>query len=44
MTQVNLNADMGESFGKYTIGNDEELMKIIQSANIACGFHAATRQ
>ncbi|VTU15582.1 LamB/YcsF family protein [Variovorax sp. RA8] len=40
MTQVNLNADMGESFGKYTIGNDEELMKIIQSANIACGFHA----
>ncbi|MGJ3699456.1 LamB/YcsF family protein [Variovorax sp. AFSI2.2] len=40
MTQVNLNADMGESFGKYSIGNDEELMKIIQSANIACGFHA----
>lgn len=38
--QINLNADMGESFGKYTIGNDAELMKIIRSANIACGFHA----
>jgi len=40
MPQINLNADMGESFGKYTIGNDVELMKIIRSANIACGFHA----
>ena len=37
---INLNADMGESFGKYTIGNDAELMKVIRSANIACGFHA----
>jgi UPF0271 protein len=39
-TQINLNADMGESFGKWKIGNDAELMKIIRSANIACGFHA----
>ena len=39
-TQINLNADMGESFGKWTMGNDAELMKIIRSANIACGFHA----
>ncbi|WP_342052393.1 MULTISPECIES: LamB/YcsF family protein [unclassified Cupriavidus] len=38
--EINLNADMGESFGKYTIGNDAELMKVIRSANIACGFHA----
>ena len=38
--QINLNADMGESFGHYTVGNDEALMKIIKSANIACGFHA----
>lgn len=30
---------MGESFGLYTIGNDEEMMKHISSANIACGFH-----
>jgi UPF0271 protein len=40
MQQINLNADMGESFGKYKIGNDAELMKVIRSANIACGFHA----
>lgn len=38
--QINLNADMGESFGKFVVGNDRELMKIIKSANIACGFHA----
>jgi UPF0271 protein len=37
---INLNADMGESFGHYTIGNDAALMKIIASASIACGFHA----
>ena len=38
--QVDLNCDMGESFGVYTIGNDEDAMKSITSANIACGFHA----
>ncbi len=38
--QINLNADMGESFGKFKVGNDETLMKHINSANIACGFHA----
>ncbi len=37
--QVNLNADCGESFGAYKMGNDEALMPIIASANIACGFH-----
>ena len=37
---INLNADMGESYGKFTVGNDAALMKIIKSANIACGFHA----
>ena len=37
---VNLNADMGEGFGAYDIGNDLPLLKIIRSANIACGFHA----
>lgn len=35
-----LNADLGESFGAYTMGSDPALMEIIQSANIACGFHA----
>ncbi len=38
--KINLNADMGEGFGAYDIGNDEGLMQIIKSANIACGFHA----
>jgi len=38
--KINLNADMGEGFGAYNIGNDEGLMQIIKSANIACGFHA----
>lgn len=39
--QVDINCDMGESFGAYTIGSDEEMMRHITSANIACGFHAA---
>ncbi len=38
--QIDLNCDMGESFGAYTIGADETLMPFITSANIACGFHA----
>lgn len=36
---VDLNADMGESFGPWKMGNDEALLDIITSANIACGFH-----
>ena len=36
---VNLNADMGESFGAFKIGNDDALLDIIGSASIACGFH-----
>ncbi|MCC7486240.1 MAG: 5-oxoprolinase subunit PxpA [Burkholderiales bacterium] len=40
MTTINMNADMGESFGHYTLGNDEAIMRIIKSASIACGFHA----
>jgi UPF0271 protein len=38
--RIDINADMGESFGAYTIGHDEGLMKSISSANIAAGFHA----
>ena len=38
--RVDLNADIGESFGIYKIGNDERLLRCITSANIACGFHA----
>ncbi|CAN7373707.1 5-oxoprolinase subunit PxpA [Aminobacter sp. LjRoot7] len=41
MALVNLNADMGESFGRYRLGNDEALIKHVLSANIACGYHAA---
>jgi UPF0271 protein len=38
--KVDINCDMGESYGAYKIGNDAELMPFITSANIACGFHA----
>ncbi|WP_394235259.1 5-oxoprolinase subunit PxpA [Niallia oryzisoli] len=40
MYTVDLNCDMGESFGIYEIGSDEEILDYITSANIACGFHA----
>ncbi|WP_243290934.1 5-oxoprolinase subunit PxpA [Bacillus sp. FJAT-47783] len=40
MVRVDLNCDMGESFGIYQIGNDEEILSYVTSANIACGFHA----
>lgn len=39
MARIDLNCDLGESFGAYTIGNDEEILKVISSANVACGFH-----
>jgi 5-oxoprolinase (ATP-hydrolysing) subunit A len=38
--KIDLNADMGESFGLYVMGNDNAFMKHISSANVACGFHA----
>ncbi|MBO8162830.1 MAG: LamB/YcsF family protein [Brevibacillus sp.] len=37
---IDLNCDMGESFGRYRIGQDEAIFPFITSANIACGFHA----
>ena len=40
MTTVDLNADMGESFGPWVMGQDAALLEIVTSANIACGFHA----
>ncbi len=39
MLRIDLNCDMGESFGAYTIGEDEALMNFVSSVNIACGFH-----
>jgi UPF0271 protein len=38
--RMDLNCDMGESFGRYKLGMDEEVMNYITSANIACGWHA----
>jgi UPF0271 protein len=38
--KIDLNSDVGESFGNYTLGLDEEVIPLISSANIACGFHA----
>lgn len=40
MTQVDINADMGESFGPWKMGDDAALLKTVTSANIACGAHA----
>jgi 5-oxoprolinase (ATP-hydrolysing) subunit A len=37
---IDLNADLGESFGAYRIGEDEALLEVISSANVACGVHA----
>ncbi len=39
MYRVDLNSDLGESFGNYKLGLDEEVLKYISSANIACGWH-----
>ena len=39
-TKIDFNCDMGESFGMYKLGYDEEVISYITSANIACGFHA----
>jgi len=38
--EIDINCDMGESFGTYQLGMDQEVMKYISSANVACGWHA----
>lgn len=40
MDRIDINVDAGEGFGIYKIGNDEEILELVSSANIACGFHA----
>lgn len=40
MHRIDLNCDMGESFGQYTMGQDEDILDYVTSANIACGYHA----
>ncbi len=37
--RIDINADMGESYGRWTLGNDAELMPFLTSANVACGYH-----
>ncbi|MCR4710832.1 MAG: LamB/YcsF family protein, partial [Clostridia bacterium] len=41
MRTIDLNSDLGESFGAYKMGRDEDVLAYISSANVACGFHAA---
>jgi 5-oxoprolinase (ATP-hydrolysing) subunit A len=38
--RINLNADLGESFGAWSMGRDGEMLQLVASANVACGFHA----
>jgi UPF0271 protein len=40
MRTIDLNADLGESFGRWQLGDDAAMLKIVTSANVACGFHA----
>lgn len=40
LTRVDLNADLGESFGPWPMGADKDLLSVVTSANVACGFHA----
>src|SRR5262245_23620757 len=39
--RINLNADLGESYGRYALGNDEELVPLVSTVHLACGYHAA---
>ena len=40
MTTMDLNSDLGESFGAWRMGDDAAILRIVTSANVACGFHA----
>jgi UPF0271 protein len=40
MVTIDLNADLGEGFGRWTLGDDDALLELVTSANVACGFHA----
>jgi UPF0271 protein len=40
VTSIDLNADLGESFGRWRLGDDEAMLELVTSANVACGFHA----
>lgn len=40
MTSIDLNSDLGESFGQWRLGDDDAMLNVVTSANVACGFHA----
>ena len=41
MYKVDVNSDLGESFGRYTLGMDADILPLVSSANVACGYHAS---
>ena len=41
MKTIDINSDLGESFGAYSMGSDAQVLQHVTSANIACGFHAS---
>ncbi len=41
MTTIDLNSDVGESFGRWTLGDDQAMFRSVSSANVACGFTPA---
>ena len=41
MTTIDLNSDLGEGFGHWTLGDDDALLDVVTSANVACGYHAS---
>jgi UPF0271 protein len=41
VSTIDLNSDLGEGFGQWTLGDDDALLGVVTSANVACGFHAS---
>jgi len=42
LKKIDLNSDLGESFGQWELGNDAAILRLVSSANVACGFHAGS--
>jgi UPF0271 protein len=40
VASIDLNADLGEGFGRWQLGDDDALLAVVSSANVACGYHA----
>ena len=41
---MDLNSDLGEGYGRWALGDDDALLEVVTSANVACGFHAGIRR